>query len=155
MTTISEDYNPSSKVESKLRILQGELALHIEYSEKENRSFHEKLDMILEQTRKTNGRVTHMEAEVHRLDIQGVQHLSNCPNAGKIEEINRNLLEYAFFKKHPQAIYLGILAMVVSALLAIYTVIKNIKGDLVKEPTKQEQTTNNLDNGTRIAYSRT
>lgn len=155
MTTISEDYNPTSKVETKLRILQGELALHIQYSEKENLSFHEKLDMILEQTKKTNGRVTVLETEVHRLDMQAAQHLTNCPNAAKIEEINKSLLEYAFFKKHPQAIYIGVFAMVISALLAVYTVVKNVKGDLVKEPQKQEQTTNNINNGTRIAYSRT
>ncbi len=137
----------------KLRIIQGELAHHIEMHEKEMEGLHSKLDQILDQARKTNGRVTHLESEVHRLDLQNANHVNNCPNSTKIEEINKNLLEYNFLQKHPGAIYFAIAVMVVLIMgsLLLFYVQVNSKLTPPQETQKKEQTNNTKENGTRIA----
>lgn len=137
----------------KLRIIQGELAHYIEMHSTEMESLHTKVDMILEQTRKTNGRVTKLEEENHRLDIQNSQHIINCPNSVKIEEINKNLLEYNFLQKHPGAIYFAVGVMVVLILGSLLLFYVQVSQKLIpQQETTKKVETNTTHNGTRIAY---
>lgn len=144
----------------KLNLLQAEIAHHIEHQIKYDAALHEKLDLILEQTKKTNGSVAEMkrqlaaaEHEIHLLQIADVAHSTNCPNSKKIEEINTSLLEYKFFVKYPKALYAAIFIMVVTAILAAFSSYQTLKESMNKNnPVKQ---TSKIENhGTQIAYSR-
>ena len=50
-----------------------------------------KLSHILEQTTKTNGRVTALEKDVNALKINEINHIINCPIKPKLEVIEKEV----------------------------------------------------------------
>lgn len=78
-----------------------------------------RLDNILSQVTRTNGRVTELEKKVNELEKQDIMHVMNCPQASKIEDIRQSLLEYNFVMKYPKLTLtvLGAISLILFALL--------------------------------------
>jgi hypothetical protein len=83
----------------------------------------EKVTLVLKsieaQTLKTNSRVTHLEENVSNLNLANIEHIVNCPAMPKIENIERGLLEYEFFKKYPKLMVLIIVVFVIGMLFSV------------------------------------
>jgi len=79
---------------------------NLDYRELLNEKFahvNEKLELIHEQTLKTNGRVNALEVRVNFLEKEEAVHVLKCPNVAKIEQVNEELMEYRMMKKYPKA----------------------------------------------------
>lgn len=89
----------------------------------------EKLDAILEQTKKTNGRVSELEDEVERLNNYRIEH-----PVEKIEEDINNIIKETetirFFSKRPKLIILLVIGTIVLFSLSdILDVLKFLTGN--------------------------
>lgn len=93
--------------------------LHARFENVEDR-----LDRIETQTTRTNGRVTKLEEKQHAAEIVAATHVINCPNIKKINDIEDEMLEYRFSKKHPKIFYGGIALVFLMFLLTIYDIVK-------------------------------
>ena len=84
--------------------------------ESEFKRVHETLNVIKEQTIKTNNRVSHLEDTVVDLRIKEVEHVKNCPVAPDVKQIKDDLLEYKFFKTYPKLL-IGLIAVIVIVII--------------------------------------
>lgn len=78
------------------------------------------LNQILEQTKKTNGRVNKLEEETANLKLKENNHILSCPQAPKIDKINEELMEYRILKKYPKLIPYIIIVIVIIGFATIY-----------------------------------
>ena len=108
---------------------------------------HERLEVIKEQTTKTNSRVNHLEDDVDTLREKLVAHPVECSKAKDIDTLKEDLIEYKFIKKYPKltAILLAffVIALLISAYGTFSTIHSNIKDkdlketvDIIKENTR-------------------
>lgn len=88
-----------------------------------NETTHILLKQILEQTQKTNGRVTKLESEMTESKIKEATHFQSCPVQKRLDEINDELLEYRMLKKYPTIVQWLIVGTVAVACLALYSII--------------------------------
>lgn len=123
-----------SVVELKIKLLRAQMLYLEETQEQMNRATHDKLDMILEQTRKTNGSIIELkekaavlEQKTHDLEMADANHVKNCPNTNEIKSINEGLLEYKFYKKNPRQIYVAVAAIVIIIVVGIFEFINLFK----------------------------
>ena len=77
---------------------------------------NEKLDVIKEQTTKTNDRVTHLEENIDSIDLRVTEHPFTCEKTKEIEAIKTDLEEYRFLKKYPK-VMLFIVALLVAGVI--------------------------------------
>lgn len=98
---------------------------------------HDRLELIKEQTTKTNGRVTELEKEVDGLHEKLVMHPLECSKAKEISELKEDLIEYKFFKRYPKltAVILAIFAIgiFISAYGTFSTIHNNIKSKAMEQ----------------------
>ena len=107
--------------------------------ESEFKRVHETLSAIKEQTTKTNSRVSRLEDAVIDLKLADSKHVLNCPVVPDVanmkksiqetkENMDKELLEYRFFKKYPKVI---VFIIAVIAGVVMYRT-------FIKEPSLQE-----------------
>ena len=77
------------------------------------------LKRIESQTTKTNGRVTVLEERVHEMDLQDWEHLLNCPQAPRVDQINKDLEEYRVAKKYPK-LTAGVLVVIGAGVILLW-----------------------------------
>ena len=149
------------KVEEQLHIQEKKVEEHFifnqKYLEEKFRGLHiqfdaefslinERLNNILNQTIKTNSRVTHVEEDIVALKIQDRDHIIYCPIAPKLEEYKKEqekkLEDITFFSRHPK---LGIAILTIfmiiflgSSLAFLNSFKKNVK-EIRTEQIKTEQ----------------
>lgn len=106
------------------------------------------LSRIKEQTTKTNGHVAELDTRVNLIEKEEIRHIITCPQIEaiealqkdlndnkddsnkKIDDINKNLVEYDMLKKYPK-IGLGIVAVsCIALIIATYTVLSTFMNDL-------------------------
>lgn len=102
-----------SVIDLKLTALHAELKAGIDIQANNIVEMNKKLDRILEQTTKTNGRVTNLE-------IANASHFSDCPQAKRIDDMEKGLLDYNFFQKHPKTFLVGIAIAAAIIIIAFY-----------------------------------
>jgi len=111
----------------------------------EFKRIHETLGYIKEQTTKTNSRVTHLEDAVIELRLADSTHIINCPLGIEVknikegvkenkDEIDKELLEYKFFKKYPKMI------LIIIALISLLSVYRTF----IKDPSTKKDLTNEI-----------
>ena len=102
---------------------------------------------ILQQTLKTNGRVTKLEEKVEVLQTADIRHSINCPRLleikkldDKINQIDDSLLEFKMIKKNPK-LFIAILAFsiivfigsIVYSLYEIHILVNDVQSDMIKK----------------------
>ena len=102
---------------------------------------NDKLEAIEKQTVKTNGRVTELEDAHYSLEKR-VDHyidtrVAECPQLSRIQKIETDLTDAAFFFRHPK-LFVAILVVIV--ILTLGTLVSNDPLDVFKkEPAQIEQ----------------
>ena len=126
----------SSKIDSLEQKIQDNHTLQTEISKN-----------ILEQTKKTNGRVNKLEDKVEVLQSADIRHIINCPRLqeikkidDKILELDESLLEFKMIKKNPK-LFIAILSVsilifigsVIYSLYEINSLVVDVQSDMVKK----------------------
>ncbi len=126
----------SSKIDSLEQKIQDNHTLQTEISKN-----------ILEQTKKTNGRVNKLEDKVEVLQSANIRHIMNCPRLpeikkldDKISELDESLLEFKMIKKNPK-LFIAILSVsilifigsVIYSLYEIHSLVVDVQSDMVKK----------------------
>jgi len=126
----------SSKIDSLEQKIQDYHTLQTEISKN-----------ILEQTKKTNGRVNKLEDKVEVLQSADIRHIINCPRLqeikkidDKILELDESLLEFKMIKKNPK-LFIAILSVsilifigsVIYSLYEINSLVVDVQSDMVKK----------------------
>ena len=126
----------SSKIDSLEQKIQDNHTLQTEISKN-----------ILEQTKKTNGRVNKLEDKVEVLQSADIRHIINCPRLqeikkidDKILELDESLLEFKMIKKNPK-LFIAILSVsilifigsVIYSLYEIHSLVVDVQSDMVKK----------------------
>jgi len=78
-------------------------------------ALEDKLEIIHQQTLKTNGRVTLAEGKITQLEKDGITHYVECPVKAEVTDMKKDLLEYSFFKKYPKVL----IGIIIVAMLSI------------------------------------
>lgn len=97
------------------------LSAHAENTNGKFQVIDTKLDVIGEQTKKTNGRVTKLESDVLRLQFNDANHCNVCPQGKRIEKLEQDSLTSVAVKKF----LIGALAIMVSLttiIVAVYEI---------------------------------
>ena len=81
----------------------------------------DRLDVILEQVKKTNGRVNDLEEREKN-------HVLRCPQGSRLEKIEKyidknkeDLAEYHFVQKHPKFFFLSTVVLSIAAIIIFLT----------------------------------
>lgn len=103
------------------------------YLEKCFSALHEKLDAIVEQTTKTNGRVSELEDITFKrqTDVDDFRNLERDFGLVKksVDDIKSDLEEYRLFKKHPALGIILILVFVIGMGLSAFQTVRSITGN--------------------------
>lgn len=86
---------------------------------------NETLIRIEAQTVKSNGRIGKLEDAVYELRVKEANHIVSCPNVKRIDEIEKDLSDYNFFRRNPK-IGIGIIVASVLIVLFSYFEMKNL-----------------------------
>jgi hypothetical protein len=86
--------------------------IHIQM-DTEFKMLNDSINRVEKQTIRTNGRVTELE-QAHTV--------LNCPNTKKLDDIQKDLIEYSFLKKHPKIAALIVIAIFVMFGLSCFNV---------------------------------
>lgn len=104
------------------------------YLEKCFSALHEKLDAIVEQTTKINGRVSKLEDITFKrqTDVDDFRNLERDFGLVKksVDDIKSDLEEYRLFKKHPALGIILILAFVVGMGLSAFQTVRSVTGNI-------------------------
>lgn len=103
-----------SEVIVRLTKLSAQLDAYMTFNDEQHKHLTDRLEAILEQARRTNGRVTDLEK--YRMT-----HETQCPAKKEIEKINESLLEYRFVVKYPKVL---VMVLSMAILLQIVVIIK-------------------------------
>jgi hypothetical protein len=111
------------------------------YLESKFNSVHEKLDVIKEQTLITNNRVNHLEEQkeeylrtrVSKEDLEVID--------AKLECVDKELLEYRFFKKYPKVIIILLAFLLLGLVGSAYASLQSFSKlktevDMINTPVK-------------------
>ena len=108
---------------------------------------HERLEVIKEQTTKTNSRVNHLEDEVDILRDKLVAHPVECSKAKDIDTLKEDLIEYKFIKKYPKLTAILLAFFVVALLISAYGTFSTMRSNFLDKSTKQ--TIDNINENTK------
>lgn len=82
----------------------------------------DKLDNILREAQKTNGRISKVEEKVFCLELHNKETI-DCPNTPLVMKHEEELMDVRFFKAYPRIFILG---SVIFALAAIFLFLTNV-----------------------------
>ena len=112
-------------------MLRAQMILVEENQNKMDKAVHDKLELILEQTTKTNVSVVELKKDVkelqtktHELELADVKHEKDCPLASEIKDIHQNLIAYNFFKQNPVFAWGTIVFIAASVIIAAVSLLK-------------------------------
>lgn len=90
------------------------------YLEEHFNNINATLVRIEEQTTKTNSRVTHLEDDVEKVQMDLLTHPMNCAQAQEIRKISDDLAEYRIIKKYPKIALYIVVFFVLATIFSIY-----------------------------------
>ena len=108
---------------------------------------HERLDVIKEQTTKTNSRVNHLEDDVDILRDKLVAHPVECSKAKDIDTLKEDLIEYKFIKRYPKLTIILITFFVITLLISAYGTFSTIHSNIKDKDLRK--TVDNINENTR------
>ena len=112
-----------------------------------NKNILDRMELIYQQTLKTNGRVTKHDDVINKLITDESNHFNTCPRIKAIEEINTKIekidsdnLEVKLIKKYPKMFIMGIVVAVLIiigtvgySVLEMHLMVKNVQQTEIKK----------------------
>jgi len=116
----------------------------------------ELLNLIREQTTKTNGRMTIAEGEIRELNSANDKHVVNCPRLrdivninDKIDKLNEENLILKIWNKYPKQLLTFFVAAIIITLVTlsytVYVIHKTIKEVKVEQVLQNDRLTDEID----------
>jgi hypothetical protein len=115
------------------------------YLENEFGHIRSELAEIKIQVTQTNGTVREHTKAISELKVRDELHIVECPAMPKLNDIEKDLTEYHFFKQNPKLtitiIAVFTIGIIISAIVTVKTLSNNI---LMKQVRQQTETTNQI-----------
>ena len=89
------------------------------------REVHDRFDTIDKSNAVRNKRLEKVEDSIEELKEKEAEHVVNCPLVPKVENIEIDLIEYRFVKKHPNIMITVIAIAVIGVVFGLYKTFNN------------------------------